>query len=190
MRKLIVSEFLTLDGVMEAPGDEPGRPHSGWVLDSLSPDLLTYKLDELLEAESLLIGRVTYEMFAGLWPQRTGAFADKMNEMPKQVVAATLRDPAWNNCHLISTDVVDAVKRFKQGFGGPLLVVGSRTLVHALLEHQLIDECRLITVPVVLGSGRHLFPENQSKITLRLIETRKFTSGAVMNTYVQSNNRG
>lgn len=197
MRKLIVSEFVTLDGVMEAPGGEPGHPHSGWVFDFMGPEQLRYKLDEVLEAESLLIGRVTYESFAEAWPQRSErkpgevaegteddmvVFADKMNGMPKQVVSTTLKDPQWNNTTVIGEDVVAEIKRLKKGNDGPILVLGSRTLVHTLMENDLIDEYRLMVFPVVLGGGRRLFPETPRKTVLRLVGMRDFTTGVVVHT--------
>lgn len=203
MRKIIVSEFVTLDGVMEAPGGEPGHPHSGWVRDFMGPEQLRYKLDEVLEAESLLIGRVTYESFAAAWPERSdhkdradqdvervaehrneiGEFADKMNAMPKHVVSTTLRDPKWNNSRVIKGDVAGEVTRLKKQEGGPILVVGSRTLVHTLVEHALVDEYRIMIFPVLLGSGRRLFPETQHKTVLRLADTRTFSSGVVVHSY-------
>ncbi len=183
MSKVVVSEFLTLDGVMEAPGGEPGHPHSGWVFDFMSEEQLQYKLQEVLEAESLLIGRVTYESFAGAWPERSGEFADKMNAMPKNVVSTTLKDPKWNNTTVIGDNVVGEIRRLQQHAGGPILVGGSRTLVQALMEHELVDEWRLMIFPVVLGSGRRLFPESRSKTVLRLVDTKPFASGVVVHTY-------
>ena len=197
MRKLIVSEFVTLDGVMEAPGGEPGHPHSGWVFDFMGPEQLRYKLDEVLEVESLLIGRVTYESFAEAWPQRSErqpgqvaegteddmlVFADKMNSMPKQVVSTTLKNPKWNNTTVIGEDVVAEITRLKKAKGEPILVLGSRTLVHTLMEHDLVDEYRLMVFPVVLGSGRRLFPETTRKTVLRLVGLRDFTTGVVVHT--------
>jgi dihydrofolate reductase len=183
MSNIVVSEFVTLDGVMEAPGGEPGHPHSGWVFDFMSDDQLRYKLEETLEAESLLIGRVTYESFAGAWPSRTGEFADKMNAMPKYVVSTTLRDPEWNKTVVIGNDVIGQIRRLKERHGGPLLVAGSRTLVHTLMEHDLVDEWRLMVFPVILGSGRRLFPETPSKTVLRLVDTKPFSSGVLVQTY-------
>ncbi len=183
MRKIIVSEFVTLDGVMEAPGGEPGHPHSGWVGDFQGPEQIRYKLDEVLEAESLLIGRVTYESFAAAWPTYSGEFADRMNAMPKHVVSTTLRDPQWNNSKVIKGDVAGEVTRLKKQEGGPILVAGSRTLVHTLMEHNLVDEYRIMIFPVLVGSGRHLFPETQYKTVLRLADTRTFSSGVVVHTY-------
>jgi dihydrofolate reductase len=183
MDKLIVSEFLTLDGVMEAPGGEPGHPHSGWVIPFIGPEQLQYKLDETLQAQSLLIGRVTYESFAGAWPQRTGEFADKMNTMPKHVVSSTLRDPPWGPCRVIGSDVPAQVARLKQQASGPILVAGSRTLVHTLMAHDLVDELRLMVFPVALGSGRRLFPDSTGKTAWRLAGTRSFPTGVVVLTY-------
>lgn len=183
MRTIIVSEFLTLDGVMEAPGGEPGHPHTGWVFEHMGPEQLEYKYDEVRSAESLLIGRVTYESFAGAWPHRTGDFADKMNAMPKHVVSTTLREPQWNNCRVIADDVVGQLRRLKQQDGGPILVNGSRTLVHTLCAHDLVDEYRLMIFPVVVGGGRRLFPETLRKQTLQLVDTRTFATGVVVHTY-------
>jgi dihydrofolate reductase len=181
MAKLIVSEFVTLDGVMEAPGGEEGHPHSGWVFDFISPEQERYKLDEVMEAEALLLGRVTYEGFAGAWPERGGEFADKMNGMPKYVVSTTLEDPEWSNTSVMR-DAKD-VAGLKEGDGGPILVAGSRTLVHALMEHGLVDEYRLMIFPVVLGSGARLFPETPDRTPLELSDTRAFDSGVVVNSY-------
>jgi dihydrofolate reductase len=183
MRKLIVSEFVTLDGVMEAPGGEEGHPHTGWVFDFMGPEQMKYKLDEVLEAEAQLIGRVTYESFADAWPAREGEFADKMNAMPKYVVSTTLTEPEWNNTTVIAGDVVEEVTKLKEGEGGPILVAGSRTLVHSLMPHGLIDEYRLMIFPVVLGSGARLFPETPDKTVLTLADTQTFPSGVVVHTY-------
>ena len=184
MRTLIVSEFVTLDGVMEAPGGEPTHPHSGWVFDFLGDEQNRYKLDEVLEADALLIGRTTYESFAGAWPQRTGEFADKMNAMPKYVASTTLRDPRWENTTVIAGDVPAAVAELKEAEGGPILVAGSRTLVHALMPHALVDEYRLMIFPVLLGSGLRLFPETPDKTVLTLVDSRRFATGVVVQTYV------
>jgi len=185
VRKLIVSEFVTLDGVMEAPGGEEGHPHTGWVFDFMGPEQERFKLEEVLAADALLLGRVTYEGFAAAWPVRSGEFADKMNSMPKFVASTTLRGLDWSNSELIQGDVADAVARLKQREGGPLLVAGSRTLVHTLMRHGLIDEYRLMIFPVVLGSGKRLFPETPDKTMLELADTRTFSSGVVVHTYHQ-----
>lgn len=184
MAKLIVSEFVTLDGVMEAPGGEPGHPHGGWVFDFMGPEQLDYKLAEVREAGSLLIGRATYQSFAGAWPSRTGEFADKMNELPKHVVSTTLRDPDWSNTAVLRGDLAAAVARLKAQEGGPILVLGSRTLVHALMELDLVDEYRLMTFPVLVGGGRRLFPEAGRKAVLHLADSRRFGTGVVVSTYL------
>jgi len=183
MSKLIVSEFLTLDGVMEAPGGEPGHPHSGWVFDFMSKEQERYKLDEVIEAESLLLGRVTYEGFSAAWPSRGGEFADKMNAMPKHLASTTLRDLEWNSSTLIEGDAPEGVAKLKQEDRGPILVGGSRTLVQSLMPHGLIDEYRLMIFPIVLGSGMRLFPETPDKTVLKLADTRSFDSGVVVHTY-------
>ena len=183
MRKLIVTEFVTLDGVMEAPGGEPGHPHSGWVFDYMGDEQMAFKLQEVLEADAHLIGRVTYESFAGAWPERTGEFADKMNSMPKYVVTRTLDELEWNNSMPIRADVAEEVARLKQQDGGPILVAGSRTLVHTLMEHDLVDEYRLMVFPVVLGSGRRFFPESPNKTPLELVDTATFATGVQVHTY-------
>jgi dihydrofolate reductase len=187
MRNLIVSEFVSLDGVMEAPGGEEGFKHSGWVL-AFPPDpkQLKYKLDEVLEAEALLLGRVTYEGFAAAWPSRKdeAGFADKMNTMPKYVVSSTLSELTWNNSTLLSGDVADEVSTLKEHEGGAILVAGSRTLVHTLIEHDLVDEYRLMVFPVILGSGRRLFPgDAANKSLLKLVDSNVFDSGVAVHTY-------
>jgi dihydrofolate reductase len=182
MRKLILSEFVTVDGVMEGPAAQPGLPRSGWVLPFMSEEQHAYKLAEVLEAESLLIGRVTYETFAEAWPARSGAFADKMNAMPKHVASTTLRHPGWTNAWVIKDEVVTAVARLKEQDGDPILIAGSLTLARKLMACGLIDEYRLMQIPVVLGSGRRLFGP-QDKIGLRLVDQRAFPLGIVLLTY-------
>src|SRR5262249_44039783 len=132
---------------------------------------------------ALLIGRVTYESFAEAWPQRTGEFADKMNAMPKHVVSTKLRDAVWNNSTVISHDVAGEVGRLKKQPGGPILVAGSRTLVHSLMKHGLVDEYRFMVFPIILGSGRRIYPESPSKLPLKLTVTRSFSTGVVVLTY-------
>ena len=183
MRELIVTEFITLDGVIEAPGGEPTHPHTGWVLDFVGPEQMQYKLDEVLEAEALLLGRVTYEGFAEAWPPREGEFADKMNAMPKFVASTTLTQLEWNNSTLLEGDIPAAVAKLKQTDAGPILVAGSGTLAHMLIEHDLVDEYRLMVFPVVLGSGKRLFPDSPDKRTLQLVETKQFSSGVVVHHY-------
>jgi dihydrofolate reductase len=182
--KLIVTEFVTLDGVMEAPGGESTHPHTGWVFDFMSPEQEQYKLNEVLEAESHLLGRVTYESFAGAWPQRDGEFADKMNSMPKYVVSSTLEDPLqWNNSTLIQGNVAEEVGKLKEQGGGPILVAGSATLVHSLMLNHLVDELRLMVFPVMIGGGKRPFPESRQKKPFKLTDTQTFGSGVAVHTY-------
>jgi dihydrofolate reductase len=126
---------------------------------------------------------VTYEGFAGAWPQREGGFADKMNAMPKHVVSSTLTDPEWSNTTVITGDVPEEVGRLKEGDGGPILIAGSRTLVQSLIPHDLIDEYRLMIFPVTVGSGARLWPDSPDKMVLELADTRKYDSGVVVNVY-------
>ena len=159
MRRLMVSEFITLDGVVEAPGGEPGHPNTGWVFDYHGPALERYKAQELREAESMLLGRVTYEGFAEAWPPRTGEIADRLNAMPKHVVSSTLAPPlAWSNSTLLTGDAATAVAELKRGEGGPILVHGSATLARSLLEAGLVDDLRLMIFPVMVGGGGGIFP--------------------------------
>jgi dihydrofolate reductase len=184
MAELIVTEFLTLDGVMEAPGGEPSHPNTGWVFDYTGDEQHQYKLDEILEAESHLLGRVTYESFAGAWPQREGPFADKMNSMPKYVVSSTLEEPLeWNNSTVLRGDVATEVAELKRRDRGPILVAGSATLVRSLIENDLVDELRLMVFPVLIGGGLRPFPDSRQKKPLELVETRKFGTGVAVHHY-------
>jgi dihydrofolate reductase len=184
MRKLFVTEFVSLDGVIEAPGGEATHPHSGWVFDFISDEQMRWKLAEVMEAESLLIGRTTYEGFSAAWPPRDGEFADKMNAMPKYVASTTLSgELTWNNSTLLEGNVLEAVAGLKQGDGGPIMVAGSGSLVHALHEAGLIDEYRLMIFPVVLGGGLRLFPDSPDKTVLKLVDTSVFPSGVAVHTY-------
>ena len=176
MRPLIVSEYVTLDGVMEAPGGEPTHPHTGWVMDYEGSEQIDYNMEGVLAAGLLLLGRVTYESFAEAWPTYTGPFADRMNAMSKVVVSSTLTDPAWNNTTVLGGDVVDGVTALKARDGGPILVAGSARLVHALLDHDLVDELRLMVFPVTIGSGLRVFPETTRKTGWTLTDTRTFPS--------------
>ena len=183
MRKLIVAELVSIDGVMEAPGGEPDYAHTGWAVEYMGPEQVDYKLHEALEAESLLLGRVTYESFAEGWSEGEGQFAEKMNAMPKHVVSTTLKSPRWN-ATVIGDSVVGRIADLRQANGGPILVAGSRSLVHTLMEHDLVDEYRFTIFPFILGSGRRIFPESPRRLTLRLIASRPFENGVVVNTYV------
>lgn len=183
MRDLIVTEFVTLDGVMEAPGGEPSHPHSGWVQPHFDEELGTYKWEETRDAGSLLIGRVTYESFAGAWPTYEGDMADKMNSMPKHVVSSTLRDPAWTNTTVLGPDLAGEVGALKAGEGDPILVAGSCRLVHALLGLGLVDELRLQVFPVAVGGGLRPFPDDRTKLDLSLASSRTTPSGVALQAY-------
>jgi dihydrofolate reductase len=183
MRTLIVSEFVTIDGVMEAPGGEPSHPHTGWVMDYPGPEHFEYKLAEIQAAETLLVGRVTYESFAGAWPQRTGEFAEKLNAMPKVVVSGTLKAPEWANTTVIAGDVVAGITELKQGDGGPIMVHGSGTLVHTLLDHDLVDELRLMVFPLTIGAGLRVFPDTVRKSPWRLVDSVTFPANVRVDTY-------
>ncbi len=179
MRELIVSEFVTLDGRMEAPGGEPTHPHTGWTIEFGTDDLYAYKLRETREAGSLLLGRVTFEGFVAAWPGRTGEFADAMNGLPKHVVSTTLRDPGWN-ATVIGGDLPAAVADIKRGEGGPVLVVGSGSVVHALLAHRLVDELRLMVFPVTIGGGLPVFPESPERTAFTQTDLVRFDTGVVL----------
>ncbi|MDB5432943.1 MAG: dihydrofolate reductase [Caulobacter sp.] len=183
MRKLIVTEFVSLDGVMEAPGGEPGYAHTGWVGDHPFGRHFDYKLTEVMETEATLLGRVTYESFAGAWPDRDGPMADKLNAMPKFVISNTMKTADWNNSTVLGGDMVTSVKALKADGDGILQVPGSRTLVHGLLKAGLVDELHLMVFPVILGSGFKWYPEGPDKIALKLAETIGFASGVSVLVY-------
>ena len=184
MRKVIVSEFVTLDGVMEDPGGAEGFKHGGWSFQFSSADQQQFKVEELFKADALLLGRRTYQGFAAAWPTMpgTGAYGERMNSLPKYVVSTTLSDMTWN-AMLLQGDLAEALSRLKQEDGQDILVFGSGQLVHTLHARDLIDEYRLMVFPVVLGSGKRLFPDGNEKKMLRLVESRTFTSGVVLLTY-------
>ena len=172
MGKLVVTEFVSLDGVMQAPGGEDFK-YPGWSFDfDRGEDGNRFKLQETLETDALLIGRVTYESFAGAWPSREGEFADKFNSMPKYVVSSTLEDPEWNNTTVVGGDAVAAASKLKQDVDGIVQVPGSLRLVQALIEADLVDELHLMVFPVVLGTGRRLFGETSERSDWRLTEAK------------------
>lgn len=185
MGKLVVTEFMTLDGVVEDPGGSEGTEHGGWSFKFPDDEGMKFKLDETLEAGSMLLGRVTYEGFAEAWPGRKdpAGFADKMNSMPKYVVSSTLTDPSWHNSTVLSGDVAGEVAALKEREEGIILVAGSVSLVRALREHGLVDEYRLMVHPIVLGSGKRLFAEQDDASVLELAESRTLGSGSLILTY-------
>ena len=186
MRRIVVTEFVSLDGVMEGPGGEEGYKHSGWTFKFQDQEGYSFKYDELMEHDAHLLGRVTYEGFAAAWPGRKdkAGFADRINAMKKYVVSTTLSqdDLTWENSELIGGDV-SAVAELKEGEGGDILVAGSRTLVQSLHEAGLVDEYRLMVFPVVLGSGRRLFGETDDLTALKLVDSKPLDSGTVILTY-------
>jgi dihydrofolate reductase len=174
MGKLVVTEFITLDGVIEDPGGAETFDRGGWAFQfERGEEGDKFKLDETLEAEALLLGRVTYEGFAAAWPTMTDevGFADKMNTMPKYVVSSTLRDLTWDNSTRIDGDVADEVAKLKEQVAGEILVAGSATLAQALVEEDLVDELRLMVFPTVLGAGKRLFGDSGSAKAFRLVES-------------------
>lgn len=183
MGKLVVTEFVTLDGVMEDPGGAEKFERGGWAFKfHRGPDGDRFKLDELTASDAQLLGRVTYEGFAKAWPSMKDeqGFADQMNAMPKFVVSQTLTDPEWNNTTVLTGDLREEVGRLKQQFAGDILVAGSAQLVQSLLAHDLVDELHLMVFPIVLGRGKRLFADGANARSLNLVESRQSRSVATL----------
>jgi dihydrofolate reductase len=184
MGRIVVTEFISLDGVMEDPGGAEGFKYGGWTFEiSRGDEGDKFKLDETTESTALLLGRVTYEGFAEAWPSREGEFADKFNNMPKYVVSSTLKKPEWNNTTVLEGNLAEAVSKLREEQDGDIVVHGSGRLVQALLEHDLLDELRLMVFPVVLGSGKRLFGETSDKKRLQLVESRTVGDGVAILIY-------
>lgn len=183
MRELIVTEFVSADGVMDSPGGEPGYAHAGWVGPHFTPELGEYKLAEQLAADVLLLGRRTYEGFYGAWPQLDDPMADKINSMRKLVASTTLAGSDWHDTTVLGGDVTAAVAAVKEEDGGPMLIHGSRTLVHSLLDAGVVDELHLQVFPVALRSGRRIWPESPDTLELKLKSARPLPSGVVLTEY-------
>jgi dihydrofolate reductase len=182
--RIVVTEFVSLDGVLEDPGGSENFKHGGWSFEFKRGDAGDkFKLDETLSSEALLLGRTTYKGFAEAWPSREGEFADKFNTMPKYVVSSTLEDPEWNNSTVLKGDVPDAVAKLKQEHDGDIVVHGSAQLVQTLIEHDLVDEFRLMVFPVALGSGKRLFGETSDKKPLRLVDSKVVGDGVSILVY-------
>jgi dihydrofolate reductase len=184
MGRIIVTEFVSLDGVMEDPGGAENFKYGGWTFEiSRGEEGDKFKLDETMASDALLLGRTTYEGFAAAWPSREGEFADKFNTMPKYVVSSKLQDPEWSNTTVLNGDVADSVANLKQEQDGDIVVHGSAQLVNELLERNLVDELRLMVFPVVLGAGKRLFGETSDKKPLRLTDSKVVGDGVSILVY-------
>jgi dihydrofolate reductase len=186
MGKIVISENVSLDGVVQDPTGDEGSRHGGWfgrIGDKDREEWAKFALDEALETEAMLLGRRSYEFLAARWPSRTGALADRLNSKPKFVVSSTLQDPAWNNSTVLKGDVVTAVSMLKRQLAGDIAVAASFQLVHTLIEHDLADELRLMVYPVVLGAGERLFAETSDKKQVRLLDTRTVGDGLAYLSY-------
>ncbi len=188
MRKIIVSEFLSLDGVMEAPGPSHDFKHAGWTMPFWNEKIAAFKRDELFAGDALLLGRKTFEGFAAAWPKIKDeqGFAERMNGLPKHVASSALKDLAWNNSHALSGPLADSVRAIKSLSGGDILMFGSGKLAGALLQLGLVDELRFLVYPVVLGSGQRFF-EQAPHVTLQTVEARDMDHGVTLLRYVIQN---
>jgi dihydrofolate reductase len=184
--ELVISENVTLDGVVQDPAGAEGFGRGGWVGrvgERGREEAAKVLLDEALRAEAQLFGRRTYEFLAARWPSRSGELADRLNDMPKYVVSSTLKDPDWNNSTVLTGDVVQAVSKLKEELDGEIVVAGSIRLARTLMEHDLVDELRLMVYPVVLGAGERLFGETSDKMPMRLLDTRTVAGDLAYLTY-------
>ena len=183
MGKIVVTEFVSLDGVMEDPGGAEGFKYGGWTFEIPRGEGDRFKLDETMASDALLLGRVTYEGFATAWPSREGEFADKFNQMPKYVVSSTLGEPEWENSTVLRGDLAEEVEQVKARHDGDVVVHGSAQLAQALLERDLVDELRLMVFPVVLGTGKRLFGATSDKKGLRLASSEIVGDGVAILVY-------
>ena len=188
MGRIVVTEFVSLDGVMEDPGGSEDFKYGGWSFEiSRGDEGDKFKMDETLDSSGLLLGRVTYEGFADAWPQRDGEFADKFNSMPKYVVSSTLKDPEWTNSQVLDGDVVEAVTKLKEEQDGDIVVHGSRRLAQTLIDNGLVDEIRLMVFPVVLGTGKRLFDGVSDRKAMRLKDSKTVGDGVEILVYEPAN---
>jgi dihydrofolate reductase len=186
MGKIVISENVSLDGVIEDPTGAEGLSVGGWFWETdRGKDGEKFTLDKTLGAEALLLGRRSYELFAATWPSRGGELADKMNRLPKYVVSSTLADPDWNNSTVLKGDVVTEVSRLRQELDGEIVVLGSPQLARTLIEHDLVDELRLMVYPVVLGAGARLFGETSDKKPMSLVDTQTVGDGIAVLIYAR-----
>ena len=184
MGRIVVTEFVSLDGVMEAPGGGEDFKHAGWTFKiGRGKEGEKFKLDETLSSAALLLGRVTYEGFAAAWPSMKNEFADKFNGMPKYVVSSTLKKATWNNSTVLQGNVVEEVSKLRQKVNGDIVVHGSARLVQTLVEHDLVDELRLMVFPVILGTGKRLFGDTSDKKRLRLTDSKTVGDGVAILIY-------
>ena len=183
MGRLTITSFMSIDGVCEAPGGEPGYAHTGWVGRFPDRNQFGWKFQETLASEITLLGRITYDSFYGAWPHRDGPFADKLNTMKKVVVSTTLKTAAWANTTIIATDVANAIARLKAETEGEILVPGSHTLVNFLKQHDLIDRYTVMVFPIILGSGMRLFDETPKAMQLKLTDVQRFEDACAVMTF-------
>jgi dihydrofolate reductase len=186
MGKIVISENVSLDGVVQDPTGDEGFRHGGWfgqIADKDREEWAKVEFDEALRTEALLLGRRSYEWFAARWTSRSGEWADRLNSLPKYVVSSTLVDPDWNNSRVLNGEVVNEVSKLKQELDGEIVVYASCQLVRTLMEHDLVDELRLMVYPVVLGAGERLFGETSDKKSMRLLDTRTVGDGLAYLTY-------
>jgi dihydrofolate reductase len=190
--RIVVTEFVSLDGVVEAPGGGEDYKHAGWTFAiARGEEGDKFKLDETLDSEALLLGRVTYQGFAAAWPtvNDEAGFAAKLNSMPKYVISSTLQNAEWNNSTVLRGDIVEEVSKLRQAVAGNIVVHGSARLVQTLLDHDLVDELRLMVFPVVLGTGKRLFGATSDKKSLRLVDSKTVGAGIAILIYQPANKR-
>jgi dihydrofolate reductase len=186
MGKIVISENVTIDGVIQDPTGDGGFAHGGWFNEITDEDRQGWaevETAEALRAEALLLGRRTFDYLVARWPARTGVWADRLNTMPKYVVSSTLTDPQWTNTTVLTGDVVNEVSKLKERLDGEIVVNGSGQLAHTLIEHGLVDELRLMVYPFALGSGERLYPETSDRTAMRLTDTRTVGHGLALVTY-------
>jgi dihydrofolate reductase len=184
MGKVVLSDNVSLDGVIEDPAGDEGFPRGGWVgLIKDRPELAKVTLDEVEGTGAMLMGRRTYEWFAARFPSRTGALADRMNSLPKYVVSSTLKDPDWNNSRVVTGDLLDEDSKLRREFSGDIVIPASSRIARTLIEHDLVDVLRLKVFPVVLGAGERLFGETSARITMRLVDARTLDGDTTSLTY-------
>ena len=184
MGRIVVTEFISVDGVIEDPGGAEDYRHGGWAFEfDRGEDGDKFKLDETMSSAALLLGRTTYKGFADAWPSREGEFADKFNNMPKYVVSSTLKDPEWTNTTVLGGDLAESVAKLRDEVDGDIVVHGSAQLTQGLIEDGLVDELRLMVFPVVLGSGKRLFAETGDKRPLKLKDSKTVGDGVSIQIY-------